>query len=57
MIKRVAHKTKSFKEAEEWDILQHIQMSSEERQKAAKELRKRFYGNKVPDVREVYIKK
>ena len=57
MIKRIVHKTDNYKEAEEWDILQHIQMSVKERQKAAKELQKRVYGNKVPDVREVYIKK
>jgi hypothetical protein len=57
MIKRIAHKTNNYKEAEEWDILQHIQMSVKERQKAAKELKKRIYGNKVQDVREVYGKK
>ncbi len=53
MIKRVVHKSKSFQEAEEWDILQHIQLTAEERQKAAKTLRIRVYGKYTADVREV----
>jgi hypothetical protein len=57
MIKRVVHKAKNYKEAEEWDILQHIRMTPEERQDAAKELKIRVYGRKVPDVREVYRQK
>ena len=52
MIKRVVHKAKNFQEAEEWDILQNIRMTPEERQAAAKELRIRFYGKNVPDVRD-----
>jgi hypothetical protein len=52
MIKRVVHKAKNFQEAEEWDILQNIRMTPEERQAAAKELRIRFYGENVPDVRD-----
>ena len=57
MIKRVVHKAKNFQEAEEWDILQNIRMTPEERQAAAKELKIRVYGKKTPDVREVYRKK
>jgi hypothetical protein len=52
MIKRVVHKAKNFQEAEEWDILQNIRMTPEERQAAAKELKIRFYGENVPDVRD-----
>lgn len=51
-MERVYHKTKSYKEAEEWDILQHIRMTPEERQCVAAELRKRVYGENCPDVRE-----
>lgn len=51
-MERIVNKSNSFKEAEEWDILQHIQMSPEERQKAAEELRKRIYGKDAPDIRE-----
>ena len=56
-MERIVHKSHSFKEAEEWDILQHIQMSPEERQNAAKELKKRVYGNHAPDIREAVRKK
>ena len=56
-MKKVIHKSKNFKEAEEWDILQHIRMTPEERQYVAAELRKRVYGEKSPDVREVYQRK
>lgn len=51
-MKRIVHKAKSFQEAEAWDIAQHIQMTPEERQKAAKKLKDRFYGKNVPDVRD-----
>ncbi len=48
----IVHKSKNFKEAEEYDILQHIQMSSSERQVAAKKLRERYFGKNSPDVRD-----
>ncbi len=51
-MKRIVKKSNNFKDAEEWDILQHIKMSPEERQKAATELRMRVYGKNQPDVRE-----
>lgn len=51
-MKRIVKKSNNFKDAEEWDILQHIKMSPEERQKAALELRMRVYGENQPDVRE-----
>ena len=41
---RTFHKSKNFKEAEEWDILQHIRMTPEQRQSAATKLRKKVYG-------------
>ena len=52
MIAKVVHKARSFTEAEEWDILQHIRMTPRERQLASMELKRRFYGERSPDVRE-----
>ena len=56
-MKRVYHKSTDFRESEEWNIQQHLSMTPEERQKAAAELRKRVYGEDVPDVREFHRKK
>jgi hypothetical protein len=50
-MKRVMHKAKNHQEAEKWDIAQQLKMSPEERQRVAKELKARFYGNKAPDIR------
>jgi hypothetical protein len=52
-MKRIFHKSKNFKDAEDWDIIQHTQMTPEERQEVAAELRRRVYGEESPDVREV----
>ena len=51
MNKKIFHKSKTHKEAETWDVRQQIEMKPEERQRAAKELKKRFYGPNVQDVR------
>ncbi len=51
LMEKILNKAKNNKEAEKWDILQQIKMSPEERMKAAKELKKKFYGNNPPDVR------
>jgi predicted Fe-S protein YdhL (DUF1289 family) len=56
-MERIFHKSRNFKEAEEWDILQHISMTPEERQEVAAELRRRVYGRSVPDVRETHRRK
>jgi hypothetical protein len=53
-MKRVFQKSRNFKQAEEWDILQHVRMTPEQRQKAAEQLRNRVYGKDVPDVREAH---
>jgi len=55
-MERVFHKAKNFREAEEWDILQVLRMKPEERQRIAKILRIRFYGENTPDVREAHRK-
>jgi hypothetical protein len=52
-MKRVFHKSKNFKEAEEWDVVQHVRLTPEQRQKAAAELKKRVLGDDVPMIREV----
>ena len=53
-MKRIVHKSRSFKEAEKWDTLQHVLMNHEERQEVASELKKRVYGQDIPDVRQVH---
>lgn len=55
-MKRICHISKNHREAEEWDILQHISLTPEERLKIAAELRERVYGKK-PDVREAERRK
>ncbi len=51
MIDPIVHKSRNFRDAETWDIKQHLQMTPEERQEAAKELRDRYYGKDASDVR------
>jgi hypothetical protein len=53
-MERVFKESKNFTQAEEWDILQHIRMTPEQRQEASKQLRDRVYGNHAPDVREAH---
>ena len=50
-MERIFNKAKNNKKAAQWDILQQIRMSPEERMKVAKELKNRYYGNNPPDVR------
>ena len=52
-MKKVFHKSKNFKEAEEWDVLQHARLTPEQRLKAAAELKKRVFGDDVPGIRKV----
>lgn len=49
---RTFNKAANHKEAELWDILQQIKMTPRQRQRIAFELKKRFYGNKMPDIRD-----
>jgi len=55
-MERVVHKAQGFKEAEEWDIEQQVSMTPEQRMRAAKELRDRFYPN-AKDVRACHPKR
>jgi len=50
-MKRIFHKAKNHREAEWWDIRQQISMSSDERQRIAKELKRKFFGMNNRDVR------
>ena len=45
------HKSRSFREAQEWDVAQQLSMTPEKRREAARELQRRFYGLQCPDVR------
>jgi len=49
---RTFNKAANHKEAELWDILQQIKMTPQQRQRIAFELKKRFYGSKMPDIRD-----
>ncbi len=46
------HIAKGFEEADQWDVQQQLAMTPEERQAAARELRRRVYGKDCPDIRE-----
>lgn len=50
-MRKILHKAKNHKEAKRWDIYQQIRMTPEERKQVAKELKRRFYGDKLPDIR------
>lgn len=51
-MERVAHKARGFKEADEWEIRQHLAMTPRERMRAARVLKERMFPGKNPDVRE-----
>ncbi len=53
-IQRVVTIVKNFNDADQADIQQQLNMTSEERQDIAKQLKKRYYGDKTIDLREWY---
>jgi hypothetical protein len=57
MLTREAHKSTSFKEADEWTKRQYRAMSCDERIQAARLLQRRVFGANPPDVREACLKK
>ncbi len=57
VMERVFQRSRNFKQAEEWDILQHIRMTPEQRQEASEQLRDRVYGKHAPDVRKAQQRK
>jgi hypothetical protein len=50
-IDRSFNKAMSFSAAKQWDILQQISLTPEQRQRAAKELKERVFGKHAPDIR------
>ena len=54
MMKKILHISKNFKEAEEWDVMQQINMTPQERIDAARELQKRYYKNYHMGLRSWY---
>lgn len=48
---RTFNNAANHKEAENWDIKQQINLTPGQRQKITRELKKRFYGESVPDAR------
>ncbi len=46
------HIARGHQEADEWDVRQQLAMTPEERQAAARELKRRVYGDDCPDIRE-----
>lgn len=51
-MERIAHKARTFAEAEAWDRKQYRAMSPVERMRVAREIKKRVFPGKQPDVRE-----
>jgi len=45
---------KSFREQEAYDIQYYTNLSPEERQRIARELRERYYGKNAPRIRDVH---
>ena len=51
-MKRVVNIAKTFKQAEEWDIEQQINMTPQERMEAARILRERVFGKNTKSIRQ-----
>lgn len=51
-MQRVVKKTRSFREADEWDVRQNRALTAEQRIQIAHALRKRAYPGKSKDIRE-----
>jgi hypothetical protein len=55
-VDRIAKKSRSFREAEEWNIQQYREMTPNERIAASRILQRKVYGPNPPDVREWHRK-
>ena len=53
-MERVVKKSRSFRDAERWDIRQNLSLTVEERIRIAHALRKRAYPANAKDVRECH---
>jgi hypothetical protein len=52
-MERIVNKSKSFREAADWDIQQHVAMTPQERIRTARLLQKKVYPD-AKDVRECH---
>lgn len=50
-MERTVHKARTFEAAADWDRRQHVQLSPQERLRAARMLKRRAFPADVPDVR------
>jgi hypothetical protein len=50
-MRRIAHKAKSFKDADDWDVQQYLSMTPDERRKIAMMLKKKVYGKISESIR------
>ena len=53
-MERIVHKSRSFEEADRHDIQQQVQMTPQERMRAARALKERAYPADAEDVRECH---
>lgn len=53
-VERIVKKSRSFREADRWDIEQNLALTPEQRIQIAHALRKRAYPGKAKDVRECH---
>ncbi len=51
-MERIFNKAESFEKAEEWDIVQQVAMTPQERMESARKLKIRVYGEATKDVRQ-----
>ncbi len=49
----IVHKAKNFDDAERWDIVQQINMTAEDRQRIAKELKRKILRTKLLSVKRI----
>ena len=55
-MERTANKARNWRQAADWDIRQNVELSPQERQRIARELKRRCYGLVSPDVRACHRK-
>lgn len=56
-MERIVNKVHNFAAADEWDIHQQMELSAQERQRIARELKRRVYGTHTLDVRACHPRK
>jgi hypothetical protein len=51
-VERIVHKAASFAEANEWEIRQHLELTPQQRMRAAKAIKERMFPGRNVDIRE-----